>query len=645
MFDYFLVVLAKGITGACRVIPLCVSIFCARCCGAIAFYFFARKRAIASKNVSIAFPGYSRQRIAQIVRRTFMNSAQHAVEIAYLPWLDQNYIDTHIAVKNKEAVLSRITDGKGAIFLGLHEGSWEISCMVLAHIFKEYHFTVLARPQKNIPRLNQLLDNYRLKHHCGIIRVDDSFRPLIEHLKKGYALGMVADHGAQGGIFVDFFKRPALTPTGAVRLALKLDAHLIVGFLKRNGNKGHTLSFHPFDVAKTGNFDHDIKSNLENINRIYEEYIRRDPEEYLWFFKRWKHSPQRSVLVLSDGKAGHFKQSLAVVEAMRGLPFAIEQAVVEIKFKNRLQRMALEACCFLFGLRGEPLVRFLLARQCSSDAMQELFLRAYDAVVSCGSSLAFANRFFSKYHQAKSIAVMKPGIADMRAFDLLIVAEHDCLPLHKNMVAIKGALSGRPEKPSAAAQKVIEGYGLNVGSLPRPVIGLVVGGDNKYLALDTDLLTPIVRGLKQFAQEKAATIIATSSRRTSAAVEALLRQELKDFSQCTMLIIANEHNPDGAIEALFEACDMLVISGESISMISEALAYGKYVFVFPLRRKKSGSACKHERFVEQLERDGAVYRCDGGGLRDALSTVWAKRPAVKVPADRDIVRQALKKIL
>ena len=95
----------------------------------------------------------------------------------------------------------------------------------------------------------------------------------------------------------------------------------------------------------------------KQINCLLESYIRRYPQEYFWFYKIWKYSPFRKVVVLSDGKAGHLRQAQAVVNTVvsrpegRGWasdspghcqPSAVSQ-MIEIKFKNKFLKSLAQA--------------------------------------------------------------------------------------------------------------------------------------------------------------------------------------------------------------------------------------------------------------------------------------------------------------
>ncbi|MDD5292329.1 MAG: hypothetical protein PHY46_04030, partial [Candidatus Omnitrophica bacterium] len=342
--DYCLYCLVKTISLIVRFIPLTLSVYVMRRLGALAFYFLAKKRMIAYRNIKIAFPNYTPRKINSILKQTFMNCAQHLVEIAYMPWIDDKYVNKFIEFEGLDDALKLMKNKKGGIFLCLHEGSWEIGSAVTARALKDYNYTVLVREQPGAPLVSDLLNSYRVKNVHNVMPITDSLRPIVESLKKGYAIGMAADHGAQGGILVNFFGRLALTPIGALKFALKLDTNIFIGFMKGKRKARHKITLKPYSLVRTGDEENDLRLNLENINRVYERYITDSPQEYLWFFKRWKHSPQRNALVLSDGKAGHLKQSLAVLDLINKLPLQVKYDVVEVKFSNLLQKAMFYLC-------------------------------------------------------------------------------------------------------------------------------------------------------------------------------------------------------------------------------------------------------------------------------------------------------------
>lgn len=641
--EYYLCQIAKAITFVIRFIPIGFSIFVGRAMGFFAYYVLIKKRRIAYKNLKIAFPSYSCIQINKIVRQTFMNIVQHVMESLYLPWMDKKYIENHIEFEGLDKVLEICENKKGLILLGLHEGSWEVGSLALSQFLEKYNYAILTRMQADISILGGLLNEYRAKANCRVFILADSFRPLIEHLKKGFALSMVADHGAHGGIFVDFFSKPALTPTGAIKLALKLDTNLVIVFMKRKGLTQHKINLMIHSLIKTNDTDEDIRSNLENINRKFEDFIRNDPAEYLWFFKRWKYSPQRNVLVFSDGKPGHLKQSLALVDLMKKLPFQIKSTIIEVKFKNALQRVAFQICGFFFSNKCQGCM-CCLRTLLGSEESSKLLADSYDAVVSCGSSLAMTNRLIASENIAKSIVIMKPGMFSLKRFDLAIIPEHDRAPKFKNVVSIKGALSREIDKDSADIKTIIDSYGLDNPPLSHPTVGVLLGGESKYLSLGTEIVEDLINSLDKVIEKLGGSVLISTSRRTTKQMDEVLKSKLSKKPGYRMSIIANESNPRGSFEAILYLSDILVVTGDSISMISEAINSKKHTLIIRLKRKNKNLISKHERFVDSLAKDGYVHICQND-LSDKISEIWRQKPSVKEFVEQGLIIERLREIL
>jgi KDO2-lipid IV(A) lauroyltransferase len=615
--------------------------------GRLAFYVLRKKRRVAYRNLKIAFPRYPPQKINKILKQTFMNVAQHVAEVLYMPWIDEKYINKFIEFEGLDSVLAvlvKSSNKKGSIFLALHEGSWEIGSAVTAYLLEKHNYTILSGVQPKFPLLNKLLIEYRTKTVPNITVINQSLRPIIESLNSGHAMGMLIDHGARDGILVDFFGRPALTPTGALKLALKMDTNVFLGFMKHKQGAQHKIMLSSYDLVRTGSDEDDLKLNLENIHRIYERYISESPQEYLWFFKRWKHSPQRNVLVLSDGKAGHLKQSLAVVDLIKDLPFNVKYDVVEVKLENWRQKVMLHLCGFFFSNKCQGCM-WCARRLFSTPEREKIMSNYYDAVISCGSGLAMLNRLVAFENMAKSIVIMKPGMFSLKRFDLVIAPEHDNAPKFKNVVSIHGAIPREIDWDKDAIEKVKRDYKLDSQDLPHPVIGLFLGGSNKYLTLDKSRAAQAIDSLNNFIEAKGGCLLVSTSRRTAQEVEALLKEKFSHNPKCKMLIIANESNPRGSYEAILSLSDILIISGDSISMISEAVHSGKHTVVFRLKRKFPYLPSRHERFINRLQHKEYIYAAHAGNISNVVTFIWKHKPLMEKVKDKGIILEKLKAIL
>ena len=85
---------------------------------------------------------------------------------------------------------------------------------------------------------------------------------------------------SRGGIWVDFFGRPAYTTTLPRKLQRSTGAVILAAFAERlPRGKGFRLEFYP---VPTDNLDE------REINRIVERLVRRCPGQFLWSYNRYK---------------------------------------------------------------------------------------------------------------------------------------------------------------------------------------------------------------------------------------------------------------------------------------------------------------------------------------------------------------------
>ena len=114
-------------------------------------------------------------------------------------------------------------------------------------------------------------------------------------LRSNGVVGIVGDQDARrSGIFVPFFGRPASTHRGPALFALRLGAPVfsciarrLPGSEVRYEVRGERVEFEP-----TGELDRDVNALTAELARRLEKEIRRAPEQYFWFHKRWKTQPR-----------------------------------------------------------------------------------------------------------------------------------------------------------------------------------------------------------------------------------------------------------------------------------------------------------------------------------------------------------------
>ena len=114
-------------------------------------------------------------------------------------------------------------------------------------------------------------------------------------LRSGGVLSFLADQDAgERGMFVDFFGRPASTHKAIALLAIEHKAPVMVGSARRVG-PGFKYEVRCEELILPeewiGSSD-DARLLTQRYTSALERIIRRDPDQYLWLHRRWKHQPK-----------------------------------------------------------------------------------------------------------------------------------------------------------------------------------------------------------------------------------------------------------------------------------------------------------------------------------------------------------------
>jgi len=185
-------------------------------------------------------------------------------------------------------------------------------------------------------------------------------------------------------------------------------------------------------------------------------------------------------------------------------------------------------------------------------------------------------------------------VAGRGRFDLIAVPEHDNLT-GANVIATLGALHRVTPQVLAAAAPRFEPM---LQALPRPLVAVLLGGANKQYRLSEARARTLAEGLARLPGGLAI----TPSRRTGEDAMRIIRAALG--AKPAVIWDGTGENPYFGFLA---HADAIVVTGDSVSMVSEACATGKPVYVFDLE----GGSRKFERFHRTLRDRGITRPFDG----------------------------------
>jgi len=644
LLDYLACILFRVFGAVLRFIPVEWGFFFGRRLGDIFYYFDLKHKARCYANIKFALgENLAPKRIAKITHEFYRSFGESLIEIFLIPKVDKAYMDKYVSIEGLNNIYAGLKKGKGVILIAVHAGSWELANIICANL--GFPFCLFVKDQ-DFPRLNELLNKYRRQKGCKIITKEGGLKQLIEAFKSNYAIGITLDQGGKTGELVSFFGRPASMSTGGIKLASKYDAPIIPVYFRRTpDHKVKVLVGEEIKLTKTQDAEADLKENLKKVTGIFEDLIRNYPKEYLWTYKIWKYSDQRNILILSDAKAGHLRQSEAVsnivAECLEKKGIQVKVNTVEVKFKNNLSKFGLAVTNFFSGKYRCQGSLPGLKQSLSEDTYKILAHARPDIVISCGSKLAAVNFIVSRESLSRSIAILRPSILGLNKFDLVIMPRHDKAPKKKNAVVTTGALNLINEKYlKEQSDKLIQSSVPGLQSL-GPYIGVLIGGDSKRFKLRKETVTELIQQLKSASQKLGADILITTSRRTPEKAQNLIKQEFKDYPRCKLMIIANEKNIPEAVGGILGLSKVIVSSPESISMLSEAVNSAKPVLVF----EADGLSRKHKAFLKGLAGDQHIILSKVNDLGRKLEDAWNSKEPVNPLKDNDLVKQAIERIL
>jgi KDO2-lipid IV(A) lauroyltransferase len=257
------------------------------------FYLLAarqRKRALRQIEEYLAVPP---EEATEIGRNLFIKLGQTFSEVLYTPKLNKKNIAEFVRIEGRQYLDNALAEGKGVIVLAAHFGNWEWLGAALA--LYGYPVASVIKKQPN-DQHTRILNEYRREAGIEVFaRGTAEVVAAVKTLKKGKILGFFADQDAgRSGVFVDFFGKLAATPLGPATFARKLRCPVLPGVILRNPAGGHTIIINPpLEFEFTDHEELDLHRLTRQMVKVTEGIIRRFPDEWLWFQKRWTTRPEK----------------------------------------------------------------------------------------------------------------------------------------------------------------------------------------------------------------------------------------------------------------------------------------------------------------------------------------------------------------
>jgi len=291
---YWMTWLALGVMRVVSKLPLPAIIFLGHLLGDLIYYALPKRRRVGEINIGLAFPDYSVRQIRKLNKASIKNIGAAVFELA-LSWWEDDKLLALCEIDGLEHLKQAQDKGNGVIILTAHFTCLEIGGPILTH---HVPFQVMYKRARN-----RLFDAFMRYHRERLYKsVVSHHKPiaLIKGLKKGYAAWYAPDQdfGRKDTVFVPFFGVNATALTAPARISKLTSSPVVPYYIKRkDDNSGYKLTVLP----ALDNFPvDDAIKDANTINRVLEELILKNSQQYLWVHKRYKNRPDGEAAIYPE---------------------------------------------------------------------------------------------------------------------------------------------------------------------------------------------------------------------------------------------------------------------------------------------------------------------------------------------------------
>ncbi len=242
------------------------------------------RRSIAERNLELAFPDLPAADRERIARRSAANLLTVFLEMTVLRRVRRGRLVRLIEFENLD--LLRSVDGRPAVLLSGHFGNWELLALA-AGAASGRSIAVVVNEHDDDDELEAM----RIRFGNRLIPTSRGARESVRELARGGAVAMLADQSApEEETSIDLLGIPTHWFTAPARLALRFDARVVVGYAVRQPGGRYLARLAEIPHDDLVNDSGGVRMLTQRYVATLEAAILRNPEQWVWHHRRWKHT-------------------------------------------------------------------------------------------------------------------------------------------------------------------------------------------------------------------------------------------------------------------------------------------------------------------------------------------------------------------
>ena len=256
--------------------------------GGLVYQLDGRHRRIVRRNLQFAYPGWTEREAAAVALRVFQNFGMSIMETLTLLRLSRAGVLSRCTLTGEDHLVRALSSGRGVVLVSGHLGNWEFGLQYLACRFGiPIHLVVNPLGSR---RMNAWINRLRTRFGNRIIEKRKAFPVMRQVIREGGIVALMVDLSRlKQSVEVTFFGRRARASHAAALLATRCGATVMPIFSHRTPAGLIAIELGPPLLSpRSRDLKGDLKRTTQLLTERVEAAVRRHPDQYLWFQKRWK---------------------------------------------------------------------------------------------------------------------------------------------------------------------------------------------------------------------------------------------------------------------------------------------------------------------------------------------------------------------
>ena len=251
-----------------------------------------RRKHFAEVNIGLCFPELSVQEQHALLEKNITSTFLAVVETAQSWWATDKEIQSLYTFEGLELLEQAKNEGRGVLLIGIHSTTINLAGRFIG---QETDLDITYKFQKN-KALDYFINSKRSRSFNKLIEKQCMFQ-MVKRLKAGRVVWYAPDQdfGKKGSVFAPFFGRPAATVSAIGRLLALTNAKPLFYSVVRDDNAQELTYRAKIHDPFQDEFGSDDLENATLLNKVIEDVIRKQPDQYLWVHERFRSREDRSV--------------------------------------------------------------------------------------------------------------------------------------------------------------------------------------------------------------------------------------------------------------------------------------------------------------------------------------------------------------